>query len=276
MKYFFIFIFLFFESLWAQPLRFAPLPMFKSELIMKEYRGILEYLEKELAISIEIVYYSNYKTLLEAIRTSKVDIAHLGPLPFAVLLQDNDQVQPIVQFLNKERESTYTCSYITSQDNPQSLNDLSSKPIALTQPLSTCGYLSAVYLYNQANLDLHESNYYYANTHSNVILEVLLGQAQSGIVKTSEFLNYKHLGLFELAKTPQWPGFLWVGSPNLNPILVSKIQDILTPLSYNNAQHKKIMSSWGDGVKYGVIYANKQAYEPIIKLLKTLKIKELQ
>ena len=259
----------------AQSLRFAPLPMFKSELIMKEYRGILEHLEKELDIKIETVYYSNYRALVEAIRTSKVDIAHLGPLPFAALLQKTQRVQPIVQFLNKKGKSTYTCSLIALQaSNPTSLS-LPKEPMALTQPLSTCGYLSAAYFYNKKNLVLKDSNYYYANTHSNVVLEVLLGQAKSGIVKSSEFLDYKHLGLLELAKSPEFPGFLWVGSPEFDPILVTKIQKILTKISFHNPQYKELTSTWGEGVKYGSIHTNALAYEPILQLLEELKIEDL-
>ena len=275
MKKAFILFFLLVELSLAQTLRFAPLPMFKSELIMEEYRGILEYLEKQLNISIEIVYYSNYRTLLEAIRTSKVDIAHLGPLPYATLLQQTDKIQPIVQFSNKDGNSTYTCSYITNQSENITFDTLAKKPIALTQPLSTCGYLSAAYLFNEAKLDLKNSKYYYANTHSNVILEVLLDQAQSGIVKTSEFQSYEHLGIIEIKKTPAWPGFLWVGSPKLNPMLISRIQSSLTSLSRYKPEHHKIMNSWGEGVRYGTIHANPSSYSQITQLLQTLKIKEL-
>lgn len=275
MKFLIILFIILLESSIAQTLRFAPLPMFKSELIMQEYRGILEYLEKELNINIEIIYYSNYRTLLEAISTSKVDIAHLGPLPFATLLQKTNKMQPIVQFLNEDGESTYTCSLITTQSQKVSLQALSKKPMALTQPLSTCGYLSATYLYNDENLTLKDENYYYANTHSNVVLEVLLGQAKSGIVKTSEFLSYQHLGILELKKTPPWPGFLWVGSPTLNPMLISRIQNVLTAMSHQNPQHKGIMDSWGEGVKYGAIYTNTMNYQPISELLQKFNIKEL-
>jgi len=275
MRYLVILSLLLLQSIWAKPLRFAPLPMFKSELIMEEYRGILEHLEKELGITIETVYYSDYKTLLEAIRTSKVDIAHLGPLPYATLLKETDQVQPIVQFLNKDGQSTYTCSLFSTREKVSSIDFIATKPIALTQPLSTCGYLSAAYLYNGANLELKEDNYYYANTHSNVILEVLLGQAQSGIAKTSEFLSYSHLGIYELARTPKWPGFLWVGSPTLSPTLISQIQNTLTPLYYDDPLHRELMSSWGDGVKYGAVYTNAQAYKPITQLLEKFQINEL-
>jgi len=275
MKYLLI-ILLLTQFLWAQTLRFAPLPMFKSELIMEEYRGILDYLEKELDMEIETVYYSNYKTLLEAIHTSKVDIAHLGPLPYAILLQKGNQTQPIVQFLNKDGQSTYTCSLITSQTKSTSLGYLASKPMALTQPLSTCGYLSAAYLYNKSRMDFKNSNYYYANTHSNVILEVILGQAQSGIVKTSEFENYKHLGIYEIKKTPPWPGFLWVGSPKLSSMIIFRIQEALTMLSYSNQHNKELMEFWGEGVKYGTIHASSQNYTPITNLLQTLGINELE
>lgn len=250
--------------------------MYKSELVIKQYKGMLDYLEKKTGFKFEIVYHADYAQLLQAIVDKKVDIAHLGPLPYANLLQKpNHQSTPIVQFLDKKGASTYTCSFITH--NRYFAKDLSFEPVALTQPLSTCGFLSVSHLLEKYDLNLKNLNYHYSGTHSHVVLDLVIGDAQSGGVKTSEYTSYKHLGLQELDKTDPFPGFLWVGSAALKQKDLELIQKILTQIKpLQNLKDQELTKNWGSNVKYGTIKADAGCYEPIVKMLKQTDIPELQ
>jgi phosphonate transport system substrate-binding protein len=266
---------LFTNSLFALTLRYAPLPMYKSELVLKQYKGLLEYLTKQTGYTFEFVYHADYAQLLDAIAQKKVDIAHLGPLPYAALLQKNTDAKPIVQFLDNSAQASYTCSFITHERNYSQVQPY--EPIALTQPLSTCGYLSISHLLQKKGIDLKNTDYGYSGTHSHVVLDIILGDAKSGGVRTSEYEAYKHLGLKQIDKTEAFPGFLWVASGTLGDEHVQKIQEALLKLDpFNNETHAKMMQNWGSNVKYGAIKAQNKDYEPIVKILQTTDIPELR
>ena len=261
----------------AKTLKYAPLPMYKSELVIKQYKQMLHYLQEKTGLEFEIVYHADYAQLLDAIKKGEVDIAHLGPLPYAKLLSQKDHGStPIVQFLDKNGSDRYTCSFITLQ-NSKSSSNRAFEPIALTQPLSTCGFLSVAHILKKYDMQLQNLQYFYSGTHSNVVLDIILQDAKSGGVRTSEFEAYKHLGLQELDKTQPFPGFLWVGSKSLS----NKDKDTITkhliqlrPLE--NEEDALLMRKWGTNIKYGAKKASKKEYEIVQKMLQDIEIPELQ
>ncbi|MBE0496201.1 MAG: PhnD/SsuA/transferrin family substrate-binding protein [Campylobacterales bacterium] len=244
-------------------LRFAPLPMLKSEIVLQQYVGIFSFLSQKLGVTFEIVYFTDYEKILEALAQNRVDIAHLGPLPYARLLHNAIPVQPLVQFLNEDGKSTYTCSLITAH-HARNL-PLKQHTIALTQPLSTCGFLSMSHLLKREGIALEEQPYFYADTHTNVILKLLLGEAHSGGVKSSVFSDYKHLGLIERSRSTALPGFLWVGSAKLPSALAKEIQEALFSLE-PTGKDTDLMHSWADAFKHGAIAPNLGEYEEVLNL----------
>lgn len=248
-------------------LRFAPLPMYKSEIVLKQYQGMLDYLAQKLDVDFEIVYHANYKELLEAIKNKEVDLAHLGPLPYAYLLSQYKQSIPLVQFLDAQGANSYTCSLVTRKENSFKWKKEQIKELALTQKLSTCGDLAMGILLQEHQLTLTDLHFHYSGTHSHVILDILLGDATIGGVRTSEFEAYQYLGLQEIARSRSFPGFILVGSQTLPKTLAHKIQKILTELQpFANSSHKELMREWGSNVKFGAIKADKTPYIELSKL----------
>ncbi|MDY0121215.1 MAG: PhnD/SsuA/transferrin family substrate-binding protein [Sulfurimonas sp.] len=250
-------------------LHFAPLPMYKSEIVIKQYQGMLDYLSKELDVAIKIVYHADYKDLLDAIERGDVDFAHLGPLPYASLLTRTTKPQVLVQFLNAQGESHYTCSLVTLEKNFAKCNKELFANIALTQKLSTCGYFASKEMLQKYDLDLAKLNYHYSGTHSHVILELLVGDASVGGVRTSEFLSYKHLGLKEIERSQSFPGFALIASSTLDPKIAQKISELLTSADL------LMMQDWGSNVKYGAIKASSEDYLEIAKKLQNINLLEL-
>ena len=273
-----LFIAIFSLSLHASVIKFAPLPMYKSELVIKQYQQMLDYLHEQTGLEFEFVYHADYAQQLRAIVDQEVDIAHLGPLPYAqLLLMDESSQKPVVQFLDSKGKATYTCSFITLKQNVDTKDLVAFEPIALTQPLSTCGFLSVSQILEKYDLDLAELDYYYSGTHSHVVLDILLGDAKSGGVRTSEYLSYKHLGLTQIDQSQSHPGFLLVAAASLDSEIFNKIQNLLTALDpFHDLQDAKMMQDWGTNVKYGSIKADASCYEQIKQSLKKLDILEIR
>ena len=280
MKYllgFLVFVFLSSALAGSEKIKFAPLPMYKSELVIKHYQGMLDYLSKKLGVEFEIVYYADYAKLLEAIEKGEVAMAHLGPLPYAALLNRTKTLKPLVQFLDAKGLDHYTCSLVTLKKScADKQGNLFSK-VALTQKLSTCGYLATSEMVQKYGVKLDALESYYSGTHSHVILDLLLAKASVGSVRTSEFASYEHLGIKELERSQSYPGFLLVGTSSMSEALALQIQEVLVSLKpLENKEDAQLTKEWGTNVKYGAIKAASEPYEEIAQKIKNKKFAELK
>ncbi len=254
-------------------IRFAPLPMVKSEIILKQNQPALDYLEKATGYTFKMVYYADYATLLEKIKDGEVDVAFLGPLPYVTLQQMGAHAQPIVRFVNKKGEDKYTCSLFVRQDSGLKASDLHDKRIALTQRLSTCGYLSMENLLRSAGSSLEKNRYKYMGTHSNSVLAVVMGDADAGGAKTSIVKGYRHLQLHRLLETGPLPGFLWVATSALPKPVVTAIRDAMLRLHpLDNAADARTTHTWWKSIRYGTVPARDQDYDVVRDMLKHVTI----
>jgi phosphonate transport system substrate-binding protein len=251
----------------AKIIRFAPLPMENRETVVKQFRPMTAFLEQRLNLTIDYVYSDNYADILARFRESKVDVAYLGPLPYVQLRASYAQAQPMVQFKEKSGNTTYTCALITVPDANFHLPDANQKKIALTQPLSTCGYLSASGLM-RAHGSLLESNYYrYVGKHDTVALSVIRGEFDAGGLKTAIARKYAHLGLQILAETPPLPSFALVANTKTLPAaLISSICQELTALT-PDGKDSGWLASWGGNIRFGAVMAIDGDYQVVRDLL---------
>ena len=102
---------------------------------------------------------------------------------------------------------SYYGALVALADTPVNLQGLQNKRIALTQPLSTCGYLSVSGLLRERKSSLEKNRYRYLNKHDAVALAIIRGEYDLGGLKTAIGKRYTHLGLKILAETPPFPGF---------------------------------------------------------------------
>ena len=129
-----------FSGAQAETLYFSPLPMEQPEEVVKQFKPMLNFLEKQLGAKIEIRYSTSYAEILEHFRTGRIDLAYLGPLPYISLRESHPKAEPLVHFLEKNGEATYSCALISA--GAPLPRPARKKTFALTQPLSTCGYLA--------------------------------------------------------------------------------------------------------------------------------------
>ena len=158
------------------PIRFAPLPMENREAIVLKFRPMVEYLEGQLNRSIIFDFSESYAKILEKFKAGTIDLAYLGPLPYVELRSQYPQAKPLIHFKEASGQPNYTCSLIALADEPLELHNLKNTNIALTQPLSTCGYLSVNGLLRQHNSSCEKNRYRYLGKHDAVALAVIRGE----------------------------------------------------------------------------------------------------
>lgn len=262
----------------AEVIRFAPLPMASLEQMTREYLPFLDYLEQQTGQQFELAYHSSYSDLLDALTSGEVQLAYLGPLPYVAVTERTESLQPLVQWLDSEGSSDYTCALVHFAADKRSNIHSIEKPhsIALTQPLSTCGYLVTETHMRAQGYSLEDAfhTYDYTGSHEQVALSVILGRHEHGTLRSKIARQYHHLGLRIFAETPPLPGFVLVGNTQrLSPAVLQQIRSSLLNLKpLQDPAAAEIVKSWSSNLRYGAVEVDDSAYDPVRQQWRQLKV----
>lgn len=246
---------------------FAPLATKDIKTIHTQFLPMTRYLEKKLNVKIKIDYNSSYDTLLEKFISGKIDIAYLGPLPYLSLEERYPYINPLVNFKNDKGEVSYTCSFVSFISNRSSIENMIDKKIALTQPLSTCGYLFVNEVLNNFNTNIENNKYRYTGRHDKVALSVIRNEFKYGGLKTDIAEEYTHLGLKEITRSKAIPSFVLVGNTKtLDSKTLTNIKNNMILLK------EKELSTWHKSIKFGTKETNTADYDHLRKLIKLTNI----
>ena len=252
----------------AETLVFAPLPMQNRETLIKQFRPMTDYLEKELDIKIEYSYSEGYDEIIKKFSKMEIDLAYLGPLPFVELRTRFEGAEPLVHFKETNGDAFYTCAVVTFPEADFDIEHAMERKVALTQPLSTCGYLSTNRLFRNHGSNLKDNYFRYLNKHDAVALAVVRGEFEAGGLKTAIAKKYAHLGLRILDETPPLPAFALVGNRRkLSPKHIARITEVLCALE-PNGPHADLLASWGNNIRNGAVPASNSDYDVVRLMLK--------
>lgn len=249
-------------------LKLAPLPMSSSIETTKVFLPFARYLNKISNKNIELMHFTNYEDILQSLKTNRIDLAYLGPLPYASLSMSTNSIVPLVGFYENDGSKGYHCVLIASSIDSIDFNNLKGKKIDLTQPLSTCGYfMTSQLLRDLSPNSIEDLKYKYVKKHSKVAQNIIKGNALLGGVKDAIAREYKSLGIRVLKSSKRLPGFVLVANTNTIPKeQILKIQKKLlnTP--------KSIYSKWGKKISYGMFEAKSEDFNLIRDGLKNMNI----
>lgn len=260
-----IFCCIFLPPLLAQerePIRFAPLPMENREMIIQGFYPLLAYLEQQLGHPFEMHYYESNQEVASALRDGLIDLAFLGPLPYVSLQHQGADITPLVFFREANGLARYRCALVVFAADTPSPADLYDAPIALTQPLSTCGYLGAKALLREfAGVSLEDTDYRYWGSHEAVALAVIAGEARAGSVRDEFAVKYAPLGLSVAAYTDWLPATgLFANASHLGEALFAEVQQILL------ATPESVYQQWGSSIRHGMVKASEADFAGVYRL----------
>lgn len=251
----------------AESLTFAPLPMETPETVVKQVKPMLAHLEKAVGADIHIDYSSDYAEILQKFADGKLDLAYLGPLPYLALRDRVTQATPLVHFKEKSGSATYTCAVVAPADAKPDLSRLKQRKVALTQPLSTCGYLSTDGLLRQAGSKLEDNLYRYLDKHDEVALAVIRGEFDLGGLKTAIGRKYAHMGLAVIAESGPLPGFALVANAKtVSKERMDRLRDALV------AADGDMVKAWGDNIRFGAVPAFDGDYDGLRRLRRQAQV----
>lgn len=257
--FFIVFVGLLLHAKEPQKIVFAPLPLQSEESVFKTFAPMVHYLEKTLHVSISFHFSDSYEALLADIEKGSVDIAYLGPLPYIELKANASFVEPLVFFNEANGKPFYCCVLVAWGPSYEPLSKLNTyHSFALTDPLSTCGYLSVSGLLREAGHSLDEQPFSYLGKHDEVALSVVKGRFDYGGVKDDVAQSYAHLGLDIVAQTEPMPSFALIA--NTQKLSASLQKGITEALLH---APKSEYHTWGKSINKGVSLAHDDAYVPV-------------
>jgi len=245
----------------AEPLAFAPLPMETPETVAAQWKPALDYLGQALGTPLRIEYSESYASILDKFMAGKLDLAYLGPLPYVMLKERFPAAVPVAHFNEKDGQPFYTCAIVALAERKLAAQDLRGKTFALTQPLSTCGYLASDGLLRRAGSGLEKNRYRYLGKHDAVAQAVARGDYDAGGLKTAIGRKYAHLGLHIVVESPPLPAFALVANgERLSPERIAALRAALIDAA--PAQR----ATWGDNIRHGAAPASDKDYDLVRKL----------
>jgi ABC-type phosphate/phosphonate transport system substrate-binding protein len=238
-------------------IKFAPLPTKKASKNIEDFLPMNSYLKEKLSIDIKYVYKKDYQDILNGFKDGTIDMAYLGPLPFISLKKEYMFVRPIVTFKQKSGSSKYRC--VLAKFKNDKFDTQKQVKIALTQPLSTCGYLMTnILLKENFNMELKEQKYDYTMSHTNALISTVKGEFLIAGAKKSIAKKYESLGMEIIAQSRLLPGFsLVVNTQTLSKEQIKEIEDALLRLSQEEYK------SWKGITANGIEKANIEDYNEL-------------
>ncbi|WP_321277587.1 PhnD/SsuA/transferrin family substrate-binding protein [Thiomicrorhabdus indica] len=210
---------------------FTPLPTEDLDTLAKNNLPFIQQIEKAVNQSIRFNLKQDYSDIINGVVGQEIDLFTLGPLPYLQLKKVFPHVEPLLLMKRESGKAHYRCMLTKFRLDKPALE----KPlkIALTQPMSTCGYFKTEMLLNQVlNKELSEQQYHYVGSHSGALESVLEGQFDYAGACGCFAKDYQSLGMEIIAESDYVPGFgLFANTKTVDKATIQVIKKSLLQLS---------------------------------------------
>ncbi|MCU7557879.1 phosphate/phosphite/phosphonate ABC transporter substrate-binding protein [Macrococcus capreoli] len=167
-------------------------PSQNAETLEAKAKPLEQLLKKEIGIPVEVSVSTNYNTIVEAMKSKKVDVGFLPPTAY-VLAHDQKAADVILQAQRygvnddgtptKELVDFYKSQFIVKKDSDiKSLKDMKGKKIAMQDVTSTAGYVfPAVDLKNEKIDPLKDMEVTTVKGHDQAVISLLNGDVDVAV-----------------------------------------------------------------------------------------------
>lgn len=230
-----------------QALRVSAIPDESPTELLRKFRPLGAYLEKELGMKINWTPVNDYPAVVEGLAGGKIDLAWLGGFTFVQARLRTGTAIPIVQ---RAEDQKFTSKFIVSaSSSAKTLQDLKGKTFAFGSPSSTSGSLMPRYFLLKAGIDPDKdfSRVAYSGAHDATVAFVASGRAEAGALNASVWEKLQEKGdpnakaVRVITTTPPYYDYNWTVRGDLDPAVVKKLTNAFLKLDPRNPAHKEIM-----------------------------------
>lgn len=230
----------------ADVLKVSAIPDEAPTELLRKFKPLGAYLEKELGMKVEFVPVADYPAVVEALATDRLDLAWLGGFTFVQVRLKTGNAIPLVQ---REQDAQFTSKFITGNPEVKSLADLKGKTFAFGSISSTSGSLMPRYFMLQDGIkpESYFSRIGYSGAHDATAAWVQAGKVDGGVLNASVWDKLVAAGKVDtdkvkvFATTPAYYDYNWTVRGSLDPALTEKIKQAFLALDPANPEHKAIL-----------------------------------
>ncbi|CAI3787783.1 putative ABC transporter phosphite binding protein PhnD1 [Pseudomonas sp. MM227] len=230
----------------ADVLRVSAIPDEAPTELLRKFKPLGAYLEKQIGMKVEFVPVADYPAVVEALATDRLDMAWLGGFTFVQVNLKTGNAIPLVQ---REQDAQFTSKFITSDPNVKSLADLKGKTFAFGSISSTSGSLMPRYFMLQDNIkpETYFSRVAYSGAHDATAAWVQAGKVDAGVLNASVWDKLVNSGKVDTSKvkvfatTPTYFDYNWTVRGTLDPALAEKIKQAFLALDPAKPDDKAIL-----------------------------------
>jgi len=213
------------------PLILAVHPYLPAAEIQQRFAPLAAYIGKNLGRTVEVRIGGNYDQHIEAIGRDQVDIAFLGPAPYALMLRRYGSKPLLGRFEVNHQPHLYGVIAVRKDRPLRTLADLKGKRFAFGDPESTMSHIVPRAMMASAGVPLSAlGSHKYLGSHKNVALGVLAGDFDAGAMKKEVFDEFAPRGLMALSITPPTPDHVFVTRANFPAKDVERLRHALLQL----------------------------------------------
>ncbi|MDD2060601.1 putative selenate ABC transporter substrate-binding protein [Pseudomonas sp. GD03860] len=231
----------------ADTLRVSAIPDEAPTELLRKFKPLGEYLERQLGMKVQFVPVADYPAVVEALATDRLDMAWLGGFTFVQVHLKSPTATPLVQ---REQDAKFTSKFITANPDIKSLADLKGKTFAFGSISSTSGSLMPRYfMLKDDNIkpESYFSRVAYSGAHDATAAWVQAGKVDAGVLNASVWDKLVASGKVDtnkvkvFATTPSYYDYNWTVRGSLDPALKEKIKQAFLALDPAKPQDKAIL-----------------------------------
>ncbi|NWL78857.1 putative selenate ABC transporter substrate-binding protein [Pseudomonas taiwanensis] len=230
----------------AEVLRVSAIPDEAPTELLRKFKPLGAYLEKQLGMKVEFVPVADYAAVVESLAADRLDMAWLGGFTFVQTRLKTGNAIPLVQ---REQDEKFTSKFISADPAVKSLQDLKGKTFAFGSVSSTSGSLMPRYFMQKDGIvpEQYFSRVAYSGAHDATVAWVQAGKVDGGVLNASVWQKLVDAGKVDtnkvkvFATTPTYYDYNWTVRGTLDPALAEKIKQAFLALDPANPEHKAIL-----------------------------------
>lgn len=174
----------------SQRLRIGLIPEQHLFAQKNRFQPLFDYLGTALGVSFDIQVLSRYGNLIDNFTELELDAAFFGSFTGAMAIKQLGMIPLARPHYTGGLSSYYGVIFVRKQSGIRQAADMRGKKMVFVDRATTAGYLLPLDYFQQNGIKDYTSwfsDYYFAGTHEDAILEVLKGHADVGAAKSTIF-----------------------------------------------------------------------------------------
>ncbi|WP_372619049.1 phosphate/phosphite/phosphonate ABC transporter substrate-binding protein [Falsiroseomonas sp.] len=148
------------------------------------YQNLAAFAERKLGVPMRIFRGTDYAAVVEALRASQLEFAHLGPAAYALARRSmGERVVPLLRHRGRDGAEGYYSVIFVKADSPfRNLADLRGRSFAFADPNSASGFAAPNYFLRKEGIEPGQffSRTGFSGSHEQSVIAVLNGTYDAG------------------------------------------------------------------------------------------------